>query len=118
MNSPPPANPELSQSVRNFIRDTFPPGEQATVTELVRTFHYAPGPAVDERIHLDLLELSAGNLERLRQLVEYAQRDWRDLILAAEYDVIGEKIVQNERGKRRLEEFAERKRKGEFSSPR
>jgi hypothetical protein len=66
---------------------------------------------VDERIHLDLLEMSAGNLDRLRQLLASAQRDWRDIILAAEFDAIGDKIIQNERGKRRLAELAARQHK-------
>ena len=114
MTSSYPTNPELSQKVRDLIEKTFSAEEQPVASELVRSFHYSPGPAVDQRIHLDMIELAAGSLEKLRELAAHSLRDWRDLILAAEYDVMGEQIVQNERGKRRLEEFAERKKNGEF----
>jgi hypothetical protein len=111
MISPDASKPPLSQPVSDLIYSTFPPDEHAAVSELVRSFHWAPGPAVDERVHLDLLEMSAGNLERLRELVATAHVNWRDIILAAEFDVIGDQIVQNERGKRRLEELAAHKLK-------
>jgi hypothetical protein len=41
------------------------------------------GPAFDDRIHLDILEICVGNAERVRELVELAKVDWRDLIKAA-----------------------------------
>ena len=109
MNSSEPQKPALTQDVVDLIAKTFPANEHATVSGLVRSFHWEPGPAVNERVHLDLLELSAGNLERLRELVATAQVNWRDIILAAEFDVLGDEIRQNERGKRRLAELAAKK---------
>jgi hypothetical protein len=71
----------------------------------VREFHWSLGPAFNERIHLDILEICGGKAEKVRELVELAKVDWRDLIVAAEYDVRDGKIVQNERGKIRLAEL-------------
>jgi len=113
MTSPDASKPTPSQTVLDLIQKTFSPADQAAASELIQSFHWAPGPAVDERVHLDLLEMSAGNLDRLRELVEFAHENWRDIILAAEFDVVGEKIVQNERGKRRLEEIEARKKAGD-----
>lgn len=111
MLSPDAAKPPLAPAVVELIHATFPPDERAIVHELIHSFHWTPGPAVDERVHLDLLELSNGNLNRLRDLVAAAQVNWRDIILAAEFDVVGDQIIQNERGKRRLAELAARKPK-------
>jgi hypothetical protein len=110
MTSSDSTKPALSQTVLDLIQSTFP-AEHATVSELLQSVHWAPAPSVDERVHLDLLELSAGNLERLRELVATAHLNWRDIILAAEFDVVGDQIIQNERGKRRIAELASRKLK-------
>ena len=111
MTSSDSARPALSQPVLDLIRSTFPAADYATVSALLQSVHWAPAPAVDERVHLDLLELSAGNLEGLRELVATAHVNWRDIILAAEFDVVGDQIIQNERGKRRIAELASRKPK-------
>lgn len=103
--------PPLTQMVLDLIQSTFSLDEHAAVRELIQSVHWAPAAAVDERIHLDLLELSGGHLERLRELVASAHVNWRDIILAAEFDVVGDQIIQNERGKRRIAELASRKRK-------
>jgi hypothetical protein len=97
--------PELSQRVTALIREIFPPADVPRIRELVREFHWSLGPAFDDRIHLDILEICDGKAERIRELVDLAKIDWRDLIVAAEYDVRDGKIVQNERGKIRLAEL-------------
>ena len=38
-----------------------------------------------ERIQLDVLRLSRGSTDRLLEWIAAAQRDWRDVIVAAEY---------------------------------
>jgi hypothetical protein len=111
MTSPDSTKPALSQAVLDLIQSTFPDSEHATVGALLQSVHWAPAPAVDERVHLDLLELCGGKLERLRELVATAHVNWRDIILAAEFDVVGDQIIQNERGKRRIAELASRKPK-------
>jgi hypothetical protein len=97
--------PELSQRVTALIGEIFPPADAPHIREMVREFHWSLGPAFDDRIHLDILEICGGKAERVRELVELAKVDWRDLIVAAEYDVRNGKIVQNERGKIRLAEL-------------
>jgi hypothetical protein len=97
--------PELSQRVAALIREIFPPADVSRIRELVREFHWSLGPAFDDRTHLDILEICGGKAEKVRELVELAKVDWRDLIVAAEYEVKDGKIVQNERGKIRLAEL-------------
>src|SRR6267143_1099287 len=97
--------PELSQRVTALIGEIFPPADAPRIRELVREFHWSLGPAFDDRIHLDILEICGGSAERVRELVGLAKVDWRDLIVAAEYEVRDGKIVQNERGKIRLAEL-------------
>jgi len=97
--------PELSQRVTALIGEIFPPADAPRIRELVREFHWSLGPAFDDRIHLDILEICGGRAERVRELVDLAKVDWRDLIVAAEYEVSDGKIVQNERGKTRLAEL-------------
>jgi hypothetical protein len=99
------AVPELSQRVTALIGEIFPPADAPCIRELVREFHWTLGPAFDDRIHLDILEICGGKAERVRELVELAKVDWRDLIMVAEYDAVDGKIVQNDRGKIRLAEL-------------
>jgi hypothetical protein len=56
------------------------------------------------------LKLGDGKIEKVRELVELAKIDWRDLIMVAEYEVTEGKIVLNARGQSRLAEIAMRKR--------
>jgi hypothetical protein len=97
--------PELSRRVTALIRKIFPPADVPRIRELVREFHWSLGPAFDDRIHLDILEISGGKAEKVRELVDLAKVDWRDLIVAAEYEVRDGQVVQNERGKSRLAEL-------------
>jgi hypothetical protein len=97
--------PELSERVTALIREIFPPADAPRIRELVREFHWSLGPAFDDRIHLDILEICGGQAEKVRELVEVAKVDWRDLIMAAEYEVRYGKIYQNQRGKIRLAEL-------------
>jgi hypothetical protein len=106
--------PELSQRVTALIGEIFPPADAPRIRELVREFHWTLGPAFDDRIHLDILEICGGRIEKVRELVALAKVDWRDLIMVAEYDAVDGKIVQNDRGKIRLAELhAEKMRRAE-----
>jgi len=96
--------PELSQRVRELIEEIFSPVEQASIQELIREFHWPLESLIDERIHLDVLEICGGRIDKVRELVALAKTDWRDLIMAAEYEMKDGKIVQNERGRIRLAE--------------
>src|SRR5689334_9726004 len=94
----------LSPRVLATIRRMFPGADAARAQEMIREFHWKLQPLIDERIHLDILELSGGKLEKVRELVDLAKTDWRDLIVTAEYEMKDGKIVQNERGRIRLGE--------------
>ena len=97
--------PELSRRVTALIEEIFPLADAPRIRELIGEFHWSLGLALDDRIHLDILEICGGKAERARELVELAKIDWRDLIMAAEYEVRDGKVVQNERGKIRLAEL-------------
>jgi hypothetical protein len=47
-----------------------------------------------ERFRFSALKLSGGKLDKLRQAVELAQQDWRDLLMAAGF---GDDVTEHER---------------------
>jgi hypothetical protein len=102
--------PELSKRVAALVEKIFPSADAAQIRGMIREFHWAPEPLLDERIHLDILEVCDGKIEKVRELVELAKIDWRDLIMVAEYEVTEGKIVLKARGQSRLAEIAMRKR--------
>ena len=102
--------PDLSARVATLIEKTFSAAEAPRIREMIREFHWAPEPLLDERIHLDVLEICEGKIEKTRELVELAKVDWRDLIVVAEYDVKDGKLSLNARGYTRLAEIAIKKR--------
>jgi len=100
---------ELSQRVVALIEKIFSAADAPHIRGMIREFHWAPQPLIDERIHLDILEICNGKAEKVRELVDLAKIDWRDLIMVAEYVVTEGKIVQNARGQARLAEIAMKK---------
>jgi len=46
-------------------------------------------------MHLNILH-AANDLECVRKLVELAKRDWRDVIVATEYELRNGRLVQTE----------------------
>jgi hypothetical protein len=73
--------PELSQRVAALIEKIFSAADVPQIRGMIREFHWAPQPLIDERIHLDILEICDGKMEKVRELVELAKIDWRDLIM-------------------------------------
>ena len=102
--------PELSPRVAALIGKIFAAADATRIREMIQEFHWAPEPLIDERIHLDVLEICGGKIEKTRELVELAKVDWRDLIVMAEYDVKDGKLSLNARGYTRLAEIAMKKR--------
>jgi hypothetical protein len=102
--------PELSQRVAALIEKIFSAADVPQIRGMIREFHWAPQPLIDERVHLDILEICGGKMEKVRELVDLAKIDWRDLIMVAEYEVTEGKIVQNRRGQTRLAEIAMKKK--------
>jgi len=55
------------------------------VLELLDTYGLAAHERERERVQLAILKLSDGNEEKLRQNVDVAKRDYRDVLFWAEY---------------------------------
>ncbi len=81
----------LSETTLERIAELFPPEERDTVAQILQAecgnnlpFLEHADSAKLERYQLAALQLSKGTLEGLRQAVELAKVDWRDLLVAAE----------------------------------
>jgi hypothetical protein len=80
----------LSEETKRRVEILFDGGDAAVATELLtnecgsnlpryKNFH----PLELERIRIAALKVSAGRLDRLRQEIELAKQDWRDVLLHA-----------------------------------
>jgi hypothetical protein len=83
--------PALTDSTWDAIRALFPPEHHATVAHMLESecgnnlpFLEQADAKTLERYHLAALKLSRGTLDGLRQAVDLAKTDWRDLLVAAE----------------------------------
>ena len=72
---------DLEQRSIERIAKDFLQAEQASVVELLSGYA-GPEPG---RVTWDILELSKGSLEKVRQYVEAAKTDYRDVLYWAEY---------------------------------
>ena len=71
----------LGKRINDRIVKEFPPSEQQAVAELLEKYPESG----EERVRWDILELSKGSLEKVRQYVKAAQTDPRDVMYWAEY---------------------------------
>jgi hypothetical protein len=71
----------LGNRITDRIAKEFPSSEQAAVAELLESYPESG----EERVRWDILELSKGDLEKVRQYVKAAQTDPRDVMYWAEY---------------------------------
>lgn len=84
---------ELSQSVASAIQLTFREADWNIVSDLLEREHAdnlpmmrgIHDPARYDRGRMALLKLSAGNLDSLHKAVVLGKRDWRDLLMAADF---------------------------------
>src|ERR1700741_945402 len=82
----------LTEAVKAKLETSFPSSEQEQAATLL--LQYTFGREI-ELVHFDACELCESSLVKLRKLVELANQDYRDLIMAAEYDIInGEPILK------------------------
>jgi hypothetical protein len=57
----------------------------ARVLELLDSYGMEPDERERERVQLDILKLSGGSEEKVREYVAVAKRDYRDVLFWAEY---------------------------------
>lgn len=76
----------LSEEVETKIRATFS-GEVAreSARSLLLEYQTEAWHGEVERVRIGILRICQGNLERMRRLVDVAKRDYRDLLMLAEY---------------------------------
>ena len=81
----------VSERTRDGIRELFPPEHCAAVAHILETECGNNLPFLEhadanmlERYQLAALKLSRGTLEGLREAVDLAKVDWRDLLVAAD----------------------------------
>lgn len=86
----PPREP-LTETVSRKVRSLFPAEQYAdAIRHLEREcgrnlpFHEDADPQKLERVRLAVVKLSGGNLAELRNQVDVAKRDWRDVLAIAE----------------------------------
>lgn len=91
----------LSPETQRRLELLFAPEDRAAATELLVTECGTNLPFLDEldmfqleRYRFAVLKLSGGELEGLWSAVELAQKDWRDLLMAAGF---GEDVTAHER---------------------
>jgi hypothetical protein len=81
---------DLSEQTRQHVAALFAPGERAEA-ERILAIECAenlpligdPSPLGLERLRFAALRLSNGRLELLREAVDLAKVDWRDLLMAS-----------------------------------
>jgi len=82
--------PPLTQKTVDHIAALFPPTQCSAAARLLEDecghnlpfCSDKPAPHI-ERLRFAALKLSAGDLEKLKDAVEIAKRDWRDLLVWA-----------------------------------
>lgn len=71
--------------VEEKARQSFAPADLPAVLQTLETYGVESYERERERVQLDILKLSGGDLVKLRELVEVAKRDYRDILAWAEY---------------------------------
>lgn len=73
------------QKVEEKARQSFTPADLPGVLQTLETYGVESHERERERVQLGILKLSGGDLVKLRELVEVAKRDYRDILAWAEY---------------------------------
>jgi hypothetical protein len=82
--------PELSARVTSHVEQLFPADERGAAASVLADECGEDLPLIGdanqgeiERVRVAALKLSGGDLAKLRHAVAIAQRDWRDVLVAA-----------------------------------
>jgi hypothetical protein len=103
---------QLSVDVLRALQEKFSGDEREQVARLLSELHWKY-PSETERIHLDILH-AASDVERVSKLAALAKKDWRDLIVATEYEVREGKLVRTAWS---LEMARQRQRRSDEAAP-
>ena len=84
----------MPDDVFRFVLREFPPGEEDEALSLLRSAVTHTGEPAGDRLLRCAAVASHGNLERLTRQVDQLKRDYRDVIVAGEYESRGGKLVR------------------------
>lgn len=82
-----PAAVVSDDDVERLVRRDFTPAQVDETLALLRTYGTQTWEPEVPRVRAAILRLAAGDMDRLRQQLDYAKRDYRDVLLGAEYMV-------------------------------
>lgn len=75
----------VSELVRHEVAARFPADAETVIGSLEATalpFLDAPDRARErDRVHLAIIKLSSGDVAQLPKILDYARRDWRDVLV-------------------------------------
>lgn len=77
--------PELSKKLRTQLENAFGVSECSVAEAELLKYGVESHEREIERVRTGIVKLSAGDLELLREWVTLAKRDYRDLLVSAEY---------------------------------
>lgn len=75
----------MTSKLEKAIAEIFQQSNMATVLQELNRYGLAAHEREHERVCLAILSLSEGSLDKLKELVELAKRDYRDILMWAEY---------------------------------
>lgn len=67
------------------IKQTFPAAEPEAILEVLSRYGQAPHEREQQRVHLAMLKVSQGDLDKLNAALKLAKEDYRDILMQAEY---------------------------------
>ncbi|MES2709203.1 MAG: hypothetical protein V4726_21585 [Verrucomicrobiota bacterium] len=73
------------EDVIRIVRRDFGDGKLTEVQAHLAAYGAQDGQRDTARVHLGILKLADGRMDRLRQMTEIACSDWRDVLSPAEY---------------------------------
>ncbi len=76
-------------SLGSIVQEFFPEDDCAFVLELLDLYGTEPYEKERRRVQLAILRLSKGDLNKLLQLIDYAKRDYRDILCWADCPPVG-----------------------------
>jgi hypothetical protein len=84
----------LPDDVAQWVRSAFTAHEQHMALELLSAAVDHTGEPVGPRLVRSAAIASRGNMDKLLYYIDLLKLDWRDVIVAGEYDVINGKLVR------------------------